>query len=194
MPTNIFGAKDGGLRWDERLVRNFYLNKIKGLNDAARRHNSIYYAEKFAINHKWSGWISLLLLASFVMQIFDGTWGELQMSFFLLSASVYWWESSKNLQKMFTDVVSEIDARIAAEPELRERFASQQDHLNQQLEIQRREQQVQDSRNEVLRLQKQLESLHRDLGLAAAMGDPLRAGDIRARIARTESELRSRGH
>lgn len=95
---------------------------------------------------------------------------------------------------MFIDVVSEIDARIAAEPELRERFASQQDHLNQQLEIQRREQQVQDSRNEVLRLQKQLESLHRDLGLAAAMGDPLRAGDIRARIARTESELRSRGH
>lgn len=191
---NVFGVENGALRWDERLIRRHYLSKVEGMNDAAKRHDSIYFAEKFARHRKWAGWISICIAVGMAGQVFDGNWRDANKSTPFLMALVYWWNISGDLRQMFLKTVAEIDRRVASDPAVRERFSEEQIQLNQQLEIRRRQQQIQDKKDEVVGLQKQLESLHRQLGLAVATGDPLLAGDIRARIARTESELRSRGH
>ena len=127
------------------------------------------------------------------MEAIDGNWRDANTSLFLLMALVYWWNISGDLRQMFLKNVDEVDRRIASDPASLEQFSQQQAVLNQQLEIRRRQQQIHEGREEIVRLQKRLEGLHRDLGFAMSSGNSHYAADIRGQIARTESELRSRG-
>lgn len=179
--------------WEAKLIDRYFLAKLRGHNDAQKRHNATVYAQKSRTHRQWSGIAAAFIAFGLITYLIEWNVEQLKTSIWLLIGALAWFHYSGRVEQLFLNVIGEIDERVAGDPDAEARFAEQQIGVERALEVQLADQAQKDYDNGTESLQYKLQSLHNDLGRALERGDVRLAGVVRGDIAKVESQLRSRG-
>lgn len=183
--------------WEAKLIDSHFLRKLRGLNDAQKRHNAAVYVEKSRTHRKWAGIAAAFLAFSLITSLIEWDTEQLHTSFWVMIIALAWFHYSGRVEHLFLNVIEEIDQRLVADTDAKARFVEQQAEVEHQLNVQiaqeAREVRQANADAKVDNLRYELQSLHNDLGRMIEKGEVRTAAQIRGQIARVESQLRSLG-